>query len=107
MVIPRIFRVPESGRQFSSGYCLHCKQVLGTLFMTILAVKYRHLIQTGNLHFSHSLARAKEDATEAAVQIRNLWNVNVLHASLYWKQWYLLNPLYPPCVIMAHLPLGH
>lgn len=70
--------------------------------MTILAVKYRRLIQIGNLHFVHSLARAKEDATEATVQVRNLWNVNVLHTfplletELLWiTECYLLRLLHP------------
>lgn len=56
---------------------LTVNKYLGTLFVTIPAVKYRYLILTENLHFLHSLARAKEDATEAEVQVKNLWNVNV------------------------------
>lgn len=44
---------------------------LGTLLVTI---QLKTGIQTGNLHISHSLARAK-----ALVPIRNLCNVNVLH----------------------------
>ena len=50
------------------------------LLLTILVVKYRHLSQTGN---SHSLARVEEDATEAAVQVKNLWNVTVPHVSFF------------------------
>lgn len=57
---------------------LTVNKYLGTLFVTILAVKYRYLILTENLYFLHSLARAKEDATEAEAQVKNLWNVNVL-----------------------------
>ena len=43
-------------------------------------VKYRHLSQTGN---SRSLARVEEDATEAAAQVKNLWNVTVLYVSVF------------------------
>ena len=70
----------QAGRRVPAA-ALPVNRYLGTLFVTILAVKYRHLIQIGNSHFPHSLARVKEDTTEAAVQIRNLWNVNVLHTS--------------------------
>ena len=52
---------------------------LGSPFVTILMVKYRHLSQTGN---SRSLARV-EDATEAAAQVKNLWNVTVLYVSVF------------------------
>ena len=53
---------------------------LGSPFVTIFVVKYRHLSQTGN---SRSLARVEEDATEAAVQVKNLWNVTVPHVSCF------------------------
>lgn len=58
---------------------LVANRYIGTIFMTVPAVKYRRLIQTGSVHFLHSLVRAKEDAKKVAAQTEHLWNVNALH----------------------------
>lgn len=76
---------------------LTVNKYLGTLFVTISAVKYRYLIQTENLHFSHSLA-------EAEVQVKNLQNVNVLYTFLLLKTMLLSLSFSSPDVTMAHLP---
>lgn len=66
--MPCMSQVAELGRQVFVTFGRH----LGALFMAIFAVKYRHLIQTGNVNFSHSLSRAREDATAAkGVQTKN------------------------------------
>ena len=69
---------------------------LGSPLATILVVKYKHLSQTGNSHFSHSLARVEEDATEAAAAGQE--SVECDCSSFFvlcWKPRYLLHPLCP------------
>ena len=49
---------------------------LGAFFVTILAVKYKHLIQTGNSHFSHCLGRAHMlQKQQSRLGICGMWTV--------------------------------
>lgn len=98
---PSHVQVPD-GQASDLRLLLSLQAGSGALFMRILAVKHRSLTQTGNLHSSHSLARAKA-ATESAVQAGHLWNVDVHPVFL------LLTMLPSPSsassgVIVAHLP---